>query len=278
MNKENQQSKIKSILTQDIKYENVVKPIVFARKKIHQLGFINTFWLKIFAIIFMTIDHMAICLGLTYTDGRYFLSGLMTRDTYDMFRTIGRLAFPIFCYLIVEGLTYTKNVMNYIIRLFIFALLSQVPFSLMTKREPFVFQNNLNVYFTLALGLITIAVIDYFRKKQKKGEINKPIFFLISAVAIICTTTFADTIRTDYSGYGVLVIIIFYVFKDKPLLTLLALYIATYNMSSNLEMYALFSLIFIVLHNHQKGPSMKYFFYLYYPLHMLILYGISLAI
>lgn len=262
----------------EIKLDNIVEPIVFVRKKIHHMGFINTFWLKILAILFMTFDHIGVCLGLSYTDGYYTLSGIMSLDTYNNLRTIGRLAFPIFCYLIVEGLTYTKNVVNYIIRLFIFALLSQVPFSLMTRRTPFDFYHNLNVYFTLAFGLITIAVIDYFKKKQKSGTINKPILYLISAVAIICSTTFADTIRTDYSGYGVLIIVIFYVFKDMPLLTLIALYLATYNMSTDLELYALFALIFIILHNHKKGPSMKYFFYLYYPLHMLVLYGLHTAL
>ena len=255
--------------------DNITKPVTFARKQIHNYGFINTFWLKIIAIICMTIDHAGLCLGLIYKNEVYYLSGFMSLDTYNLLRTIGRLAFPIFCYLIVEGLFYTKDVFSYVLRLFIFAALSQIPFSLMTKREAFAFDKNLNVYFTLAFGLITIAAIDYFKKLNIKKSINLPIFFLLSAVAIICSTSFADTINTDYAGYGVLVIVIFYVFKDKPLLITAALGVATYLMEAGIEMYALCAMVPIVLHNHQKGPSMKYVFYMYYPVHMLILYLIS---
>ncbi len=258
----------------DITIESITKPIAFIRNKINSIGFINTFWLKIIAIVCMTIDHIGLCLGLDY-HGSYSLSGFMSLDTYNLCRMIGRLAFPIFCYLIVEGLIYTKSTFNYCLRLFIFAFISQVPFSLMTRGVPFDIYKHLNVYFTLALGLITIAAIDYCKAQEKRGIIKKPIFVLLSAVAIICTTSFADSIQTDYAGFGVLVIVIFYIFRDRPLLTYIALYLATYYMSTNSQMYSLWAMVPILLHNHKKGPSMKYFFYVYYPAHMLILYFIS---
>lgn len=261
----------------EITIEDLTKPIVFVRKQIQRMGFLNTFWLKIIAIICMTIDHIGVSLGLIY-DGGFYLSGFMSMDTYNSLRIIGRIAFPIFCYLIVEGLYHTKDVLNYIVRLLVFALISQIPFSLMTRRTPFQFRENLNVYFTLALGLITIAAIDYFKELQKKGIFNKPVFFITSGVIVLCLTTFADTIRTDYAGFGVWVIVIFYVFKDRPLLTFIALYLTTYHMSTQTELYALWAMVPILLHNHQKGPSLKYVFYLYYPLHMLVLYFISQAV
>lgn len=257
---------------------NVTKTIDFTRKKIHNFGFINTFTLKLIAIICMTIDHIGLCIGTTYKDGSYYLTGLMSFDTYSILRIIGRIAFPIFCYLIVEGLFYTKDVINYTIRLFVFALVSQIPFSLMTRRTPFDFSKNLNVYFTLFLGLITIAVIEYCKVQRKREIINTPIFVVISFVTILCTTTFADTINTDYAGFGVIIIVIFYVFKDKPLLTFLGLLIAIFLMSNGTELYALIALIPIILHNHKKGPSAKYVFYTYYPAHMLILYFIYVAL
>jgi len=252
--------------------------ISFNRKKIHNAGCINTFWLKIIAIVCMTIDHVGACLGIIYVNQQYYLSGLMDMNTYSILRIIGRLAFPIFCYLIVEGLFYTRDVMNYIIRLLIFALISQIPFSLMTRKAPFAFDKNLNVYFTLALGLITIALIDYFKERSNKKDIPTPIFLLLSAVAIICSTSFADTINTDYAGYGVWVIVIFYAFRDKPLLISIGLLIATLLMSNTTELYALIAMIPIVMHNHQKGFSMKYVFYAYYPVHMLALYFVWLAL
>lgn len=257
---------------------NMSTSIKLNHRIIHNTGFINTFWLKIIAILCMTIDHVGACLGVIYVNNQYYLSGLMDLDTYSILRTIGRLAFPIFCYLIVEGLFYTRDVMNYIIRLLVFALISQIPFSLMTKKTPFAFEQNLNVYFTLALGLITIALINYFKKRYNSKDIPMPIFLLLSAVAIICSTSFANTINTDYAGYGVLVIVIFYVFRDKPLLISVALLIATLLMSNVTELYALLAMIPIVLHNHKKGFSMKYVFYMYYPAHMLILYFVWMAL
>ncbi len=258
--------------------ENITKPVVFARKKLHHTGFLNTFTLKIIAIICMTIDHLGVCLGTVYEDGSYYLTGFMSYDTYTILRIIGRIAFPIFCYLIVEGFFYTRDVMNYVVRLLVFAFLSQAPFSLLTRGTPFSFNQNLNVFFTLALGLITIAAIEYGKTQCKKKVINKPLFIFISLVVIICTTTFADTISCDYAGYGVLVIVIFYVFRDKPLLITAGLLIATLILSNELELYSLLAMIPIVLHNHQKGPSMKYVFYSYYPVHMIVLYFIAQAV
>ncbi|MBQ8166927.1 MAG: hypothetical protein IJZ96_07810 [Lachnospiraceae bacterium] len=277
-NDANNSNKLSNLLSKEITFEDISTKIKFNRKRIHNMGFLNTFWLKLIAIICMTIDHVGACLGISYINGSNYLSNFMDYETYTLLRTIGRLAFPIFCYMIVEGFFYTRSVLNYTVRLLIFALISQIPFSLMLYREPFLFSEGLNVYFTLSIGLIAIAGIDYFLQMSKKGDIPKPIFVLLSAVIIISATTFADTIKTDYAGYGVLVILIFYIFKDKPLLTFLALYLATYHMSNNMEMYALYALIPILLHNHKKGPSMKYFFYAYYPAHMLVLYFIWAAI
>lgn len=258
--------------------DNVTSPIEFTRKKIHNYGFLNTFSLKLIAIICMTIDHIGLCFGTTYKNGSYFLSGFMSHETYSLLRIIGRIAFPIFCYLIVEGLIYTKDIINYAVRLFVFALISQIPFSLMTRRAPLDFSLNLNVYFTLFLGLITIATIDYARQQRKRGILNTPIFLIISFVIILCSTTFADSINTDYAGFGIIIIVIFYAFRDKPLLISLGLLIAILLMSNDTELYALIALVPIILHNHSKGPSMKYVFYSYYPAHMLILYFISTAL
>lgn len=254
--------------------DNLIEPIVFARKKLHHMGFLNTFWLKIIAIICMTMDHVGVCIGTTYVNGKYYLSGLMTYDTYSFLRTIGRIAFPIFCYLIVEGFFHTRDVLNYAVRLLIFALISQIPFSLMTRRDPLDFSMNLNVYFTLFLGLVTIATIDHFRKLYKKNTINLPVLIILGAVTVLCTTTFAETIHSDYSSFGVMCIVLFYVFRDKPILLATGLFLAIHFMSNPTELYALIALIPIILHNHKKGPSIKYTFYVYYPVHMLVLYFI----
>lgn len=254
--------------------DNLIEPIVFVRKKLHHMGFLNTFWLKVIAIICMTIDHVGVAMGTTYVNGKTYLSGLMTYDTYYHLRIVGRIAFPIFCYLIVEGFFHTRNVLNYAVRLLVFALISQIPFSLMTRRDPLDFSMNLNVYFTLFLGLVTIATVDYFKKLYKKNTINLPVFIILSVVTVICTTTFAETIYSDYSSFGVVCILLFYIFRDKPIMLALGLFLAIHYMSNPTELYALIALIPIILHNHKKGPSLKYTFYAYYPAHMVILYFI----
>ncbi len=106
---------------------------------------LSTFWLKIIAIITMTIDHTAVCLETPY---------------YTLMRGIGRIAFPIFCYLIVEGFFYTRCLWKYILRLFVFALISQIPFNLMLYKSPCYTGGYLNVYFTLLIGLITIYLVN----------------------------------------------------------------------------------------------------------------------
>jgi len=245
-----------------------------ANKQYHNQGILSTFWLKIIAIISMTIDHAGVCLGTSYINGTYYLSGFMSYDTYNYLRIIGRIAFPIFCYLIVEGFFYTKNVFNYITRLFLFGFISQVPFSLMSKGIVMDFSNT-NVYFTLCIGLITITCLNYCKKYYKNHTISFPIFLLINTVIVICSTSFADTLGTDYAGYGICIIIIFYLLRGKYIFILLGILFTTLIFSSKMELYCLIALVPITLHNHKKGPSLKYFFYLYYPLHMLVLYFIS---
>ena len=95
----------------------VTKPIDFTRKKLQRMGFLSTFWLKIIAIICMTIDHIGVCLGTVYKNGSYYLSGFMSFDTYNVLRIIGRIAFPIFCYLIVEGFFHTSDLKKYFFRI-----------------------------------------------------------------------------------------------------------------------------------------------------------------
>ena len=106
-------------------------------------GFLNSFTLKIIAIITMIIDHI----------GYVFLP--VGTAYYDIARAIGRISFPIFCFLIVQGFFHTRSHINYLIRLLIFALLSEIPFDLAFHKTLF-YWNSQNVFITLALGLFAI--------------------------------------------------------------------------------------------------------------------------
>ena len=235
-------------------------------------GFLSTFILKLIAIISMTIDHVAVGLGTDFNEerGTTFLSGFMTYDTYNMFRYIGRIAFPIFCYLIAQGLLYTKDVKKYAARLLVFAIISQVPFSLLSNKIPLYLDGGLNVYFTLFIGLVVIAAIHHLKSHENPANyimLRVSYFLIILAGAIL-----ADLIKTDYGSFGVILIVTFYLLNQNPLICCGVVFCLIFFLYGGVEKYAVFALIPILLHNHKKGPSMKYFFYAYYPVHMLVIY------
>lgn len=268
---------IKEILTTEITFQDIktgTSRIKDALDSAHKkICFLNTFLLKLLAIITMTIDHTAVIFGLTFNDkiDRYYLSGTFPMDTYKLMRYIGRIAFPIFCYLIVEGFFHTRNVFKYSSRLLIFAFISQVPFYLMLYSVPYRHGGNLNVYFTLFLGLLAITVLDYCI--QKYNSRVKDLYVLFPGIIIAILVAFvADFLHTDYGALGVAIILVFYLFRKHPISLGIVLWLTLSIFSDATEMYALWALIAIFLHNGKKGPGLKYFFYLYYPLHILILF------
>ncbi len=250
----------------------------------------TTFILKLIAIISMTIDHAGLTIGLKYVNGHYYLSGLIPLETYNILRAIGRIAFPIYCYLIVEGYYHTKNVMKYMLRLLIFALISQVPFSLATFKSATNF-STLNVYFTLFLGLVCVYLADIAKKQyylSKEYLIPNAELYLVGIpIAIILIMILAIFMHTDYDAFGILLILMFYFFRTdvtKPITDrynalkfiwlFISMAVAIYVFVKPSELYALIAMLPIALHNRKKGPSMKYVFYAYYPVHLLVLYGI----
>lgn len=238
---------------------------------------LNTFVLKLIAIISMTLDHVGAVVGTKRIDGALYLSGILDIDTYNILRGIGRIAFPVFCYLIVEGYYHTRNVWKYILRLFVFALISQIPFSLGNAKTLFDF-SSLNVFFTLSMGLICVFILDKCIEQFKTADnfqiqrsVGKGILSFLSIAAIIFLSVL---LHTDYSIFGILLILIFYIFRDSPVKIFIAMLLDILLFQGNNELPAMFALIPIFLHNGKKGPSAKYAFYAYYPIHLTVLYVI----
>ena len=192
---------------------------------------------------------------------------------FSFLNLIGRIAFPIFAFQITEGFIHTKNLKKYIRKLLIFACISQIPFMLFLSK----FSENiftLNIFFTLILGLIAI----YMYKKTS----NKVLAFIY----ILLFGILAEFANVDYGMYGIFLIFLFYIFKDKKILmsiSVILLTIAKYIpsiltyafMHSTFYLCILFtclSLIFICLYNKKEGPKLKYLFYVFYPLHLILLY------
>ena len=219
----------------------------------------TNFVLKIIAIITMFCDHL----------------GYAIYGKFSYFNYIGRIAFPIFAFGISEGYLHTKSRKNYLMRLFLFALISQAPFMFFNSmfREGFM----LNIFFTLFIGLV--AIIGYENCK------NKAIGFLL----VICLSITADTLKVDYGYWGILVIFIFHIFKEKKMLMNLSFigiclvkYIPSYITSNFYYAYPLLfiftvlSLIFINLYNGEKGKDTKYLLYGFYPAHLMLLYVMNI--
>lgn len=215
----------------------------------------TSFILKIIAVISMFFDH---------------LGDFITNGYVSSYNFIGRLAFPIFAFQISEGYKHTHDLNNYIKKLFIFAIISQIPYNIFEYAIGFPL--NLNVGFTLLIGLFAIIVFDKCP--------NKVLGFL--GVAIFAVL--AELLKTDYGYWGVLVIFCFYLFKDtKSLnaLVFLLLVVAKYindlinlNFDHNLIILALCTysaIVPILLYNGKQGKKMRYFLYAFYPLHLLIL-------
>ena len=244
----------------------------------------TSFALKIIAVISMFCDHF----GDAYLKHFSFLN------------LIGRCAFPIFAFQISEGFTHTKNVKKYFFRLGIFALISQIPFSLFMYKffEDRFF--SLNVFFTLFLGLLAIYLYDYinnllnkFKQTNIKTENNennnskKYILFnkIVGILVVLLIAFIAEILNTDYGAWGVILVFTFYVFRNHKILRILAFtllviikYISSLIQTNFSIVYILMFLatllpiLFIDLYNGKQGKKVKYLLYLFYPVHLFLLY------
>lgn len=232
--------------------------------------------LKWLAIIAMFIDHfVSIILKNTiimeapysaFTDSQF--SALLS--CFEVGHAIGRLAMPIFAFLLVEGFLHTRNLKKYLVRLFIFALISEIPYDLAFGTSAIDFTQQ-NVFFTLFLAL---AVISLSRKLPGK-------LWLLPLAALAALAGYY--LKLDGSYYGVWMVTIFYMLKDKTLLKCLSvlalqLIINLIFKESILTLSSLFAalpLIAIYFYNGKRGQNLKYFFYVFYPAHLLLLVMIA---
>ncbi len=223
--------------------------------------------IKLIAVISMLIDHI----GATIIEVGILRSGYLEPELrtlwiniYFATRTIGRMAFPIYCFLLVEGFQHTKNWKKYALRLGMFALISEIPFNLMIEQK-LIYMESQNVFFTLFLGVILLGMMQ---------KINNQVLQLF-LVAGICAL--AIVLRTDYSYWGIILICIYYNLRNNRKLQVFAGYIWQ-QFSVNHILYKLglvAGFACLMLYNGERGKNrFPLFFYWFYPIHMLVLYGI----
>ena len=224
---------------------------------------LDTNFLKLVAIISMVIDHV----------GHVFF------PEYPIFRWIGRIAFPLFCYCLTVGMLYTRDIKKYLGRLALFSLLSQ-PFWILAFNYQDFWGNltNLNIFFTLLLSLFAVWGV-YSRK------------WWAFLVGFLCVCF----INVDYSATGVILMLIFYLCRSKPWLGCV-LYVLSYlpalfntDLTDHLalvvgghaigfEIFSLLALPLILIHTNSGLKISKWFFYLFYPAHLLVIFLARLAL
>ncbi len=232
------------------------------------------FTLKIIAVVTMLIDHVAATV--LYRALLSVGNSFVTIETYEMWlsvyqvmRNVGRMAFPIYCFLLVEGFTHTRNVKKYAMRLFVFALISEVPFDLAFQKSVFDMSYN-NVFFTLFIGLVVIACMRFLQDKIKKRWMFwSNVAALLIAFGGMLVAEFV--LHTDYGASGVAAIILLYMFREFPKTAFASSVVALALLSSMTELYALLMLIPLAFYNGTRGKQIKYFFYVFYPLHLSVL-------
>lgn len=237
------------------------------------------FTLKLLALVLMIIDHC----GLVLFAGTSW---------YLPCRILGRIAFPLYTFLITEGYVHTRNVKKYAGRLLVFAFISEIPFDYAFFGTP-VYMGYQNVFFTLVLGLAALICFDAAAGASKRdctqhgksigdngsaSDWERKLFCSgIAKVLVILILVIAEFACTDYGAFGVLLILLFYLFREQKVICTLAVSAALISYGwlggFHIEGFGALALIPIVLYNGKKGeyPFPSIFFYAAYPVHLLIL-------
>lgn len=235
-----------------------------------KFGFLSSNILKIVACISMLLDHI----------------GFIFFPQYIIFRILGRIAFPIFAFMIAEGCFYTKNKSKRLLVMSSFALIMQIGLYMFTGMTDF------NIFIHFSLSIIVIYLFDYIEEKIKNKQL---IFAIITTLATILLLLylywFSENYNYLYSNYGIFAIImpvVLYVIKKYlpninhivcvPVICIF-MYLMLLKIKFPYQLFGMLSCLFIILYNGKKGKlNLKYLFYIFYPLHFIILYGIQMLI
>lgn len=209
--------------------------------------------LKVIALISMVIDHVALY--------------LMEHDTvlYETMRCVGRIAFPVFAFLIAEGFIHTRSRYRYFFTLLGFAVVSEIPWYLLNGAD-----GTHNVMFTLALGVATLMVLENLLQRS----------MVLGFLWTLGMAGLASWLGVDYEWRGILVIVFFYLFNGYgysfPYIKGMQFF-CTFTLMMHFEVIgAVIACMFLYLYNGKRGFVQwyiyKYIFYIMYPLHLIMLF------
>ncbi len=211
--------------------------------------------IKLVAVFCMVVDHSAVV-----------FSGRLTPASYFVLRCIGRLAFPLFVFLAADGCRRTKNRPRYLVRLLVFGAVSQLVY------RPALHLEGLNVLFTLAAGVAAVMLAEWVRAG---GAGRAPLGFLGAAALLACTPVL------DYGWQGVLLLPLLYYASSRTYTawSAAAILLLVYWPGQGREYWwyllaAVASIPLMLAYNGRRGyggKAAQYGFYLFYPLHLLVL-------
>ena len=242
---------------------------------------VTSYTLKLIAIVTMLTDHTGAMLGDVYGWGGW----------YWIMRRIGRIAFPIFAFLLVEGFSHTRNRWLYLRNLLLFALIAEWPFDMLFFRErP---GAGMNIFWTLSLGLLGMIASDAVLRRCREGHYIPPVTVVCTVLPMLAMAFAGEFLRVDYNAWGVILIALIYYadglspylsewFRDSRLVkNILAsaavlAWMVLYDWARGwgvIECYGAAALLPILLYNGERGSYRlsKWFFYGFYPAHILIL-------
>lgn len=244
--------------------------------------------LKKLAMFFMLLDHIGGCiLERIYLTTSDITFAQKIYDVNSVFRAVGRLAFPIFCYQIAVGAIKTRNKAKHLFFLCLFSLISEIPFDLSATWGMYN-DGHQNVFFTLVLGTAVIYIIGRLDVK------NKVIYAMICILIVGAVSVVAELMNTDYGAKGVILISVFYLLRNNKyqmtvfgaISLMAAAFIVTLIQSKNMhaviqycnfEAYACLAFPLILMDNGERrgGAFLKWFGYIFYPAHLFIIYLVS---
>lgn len=215
-----------------------------------QKKFINRFEMKILAILTMFIDHV----------GAVFFPNDMT------WRLIGRFSFPIFALLLVEGFFHTHSKVKYIKRMLLLAFISEIFYDLVFYHRIFYLQDQ-NILFELSLGLILFTFLE---KYQDKSWLLK--IFLVTIACLI-----SKLFCFNYGIYGIIFLYFCFLMHDKiyrlaGLIFLLNVIFIAIGDFFVLQLFSFLAIFLFLFYNGEQGKKGQYFFYVFYPVHLIILF------
>lgn len=223
--------------------------------------------LKLIAMASMFIDHIGVYLCYN-TKIEWFNNVIF----YYICRGIGRLAFPIFAFFIVEGILHTSSKWKYLLRLGIFAILSEIPYDFAHGYTGIEFSGQ-NVILTFFLAVAGLLIFDYFVKKECWWS------YILAVASLAIFAVFSEILHTDYGYVGVGLIYILYVSSSQGLIFTCSMGALYQGLILNgiryhwIQWYGIGAYIPLLMYNGKRGKGWKWLFYIFYPAH-LVAFGI----